>query len=201
MKENYAEIFMVLDKSGSMEIIRTDVIGGFNSFIKEQKELPGDCNFSLVLFDTSYEELYLNKPIKDVPLLTTKEYIPTGSTALLDALGKSITLLGDRLDKMEEKDKPSKVIFVIYTDGQENSSKEFSSEFIRNKIKEQQEKYSWEFIFLGANQDSFSVASSYGINATAFNTFNYASTAVGVGTSYASLNRSVTKSRTGKTNP
>ena len=142
MNDNKTAIMVVLDRSGSMQPLTKDVCGGFDTFVAEQKKLPGEATLTLVQFDHEYEIVYVNKPLDEVPPLT---HIPRGSTALLDAVGRGIGELGSALDKQPEDERPGKVIVVIMTDGQENASQEWTREKLRKLIKEQREKYSWEF--------------------------------------------------------
>jgi len=158
------KIYVVLDKSGSMENCREDTIGGYNSFVKNQRDLKADnAILSLFQFDNEYEMIYIDKKIEDVPLLDHQTFIPGGTTALLDAIGRTISNV-----IKEEKDS---IIFVILTDGEENSSKEFSRSKINDLIKNKKEE-GWEFIFLGANQDAIQEASRLGIGADASLTFS-----------------------------
>jgi hypothetical protein len=157
------DISIVLDRSGSMASVRTDTIGGFNTFIEEQRKQPGECAVSLVQFDDSFEVLYTEKSVQDAPLLTPETFLPRGSTALLDAIGRTIVATGARLSAIHEAMRPEKVIFVIITDGQENASKEFSKQQIADMIKLQRETYKWDFVFLGANQDAIAVGGSLGV--------------------------------------
>jgi hypothetical protein len=163
MKNNYTAIFLVLDRSGSMTSCEDVTREGFNSFITKQRKELGKATMTLVQFDDQYEVNYEFKDIKDVPLLDKDNYQPRGWTALLDAVGKLINQAGKQLLEMNEKDRPEKVLFVIQTDGLENSSKEFNRDKIFEMIKHQREKYQWGFVFLGANQDAIATATSYGI--------------------------------------
>ena len=185
MKNNYCDISVVLDRSGSMDSIKDDVIGGYNAFLKGQQEMPGECTISLYQFDDIYEAVYEGKDVKSAPLLTRNTYMPRNSTALLDAIGKTINKTGDRLSKINEKNRPSKVLFVIQTDGMENASQEFDRNKISEMIKHQKEKYNWEFVYLGANQDAIATAASFGIGRNA--TLNFASTSFGAAASYLAV--------------
>jgi len=167
MKADLSEIAIILDESGSMQEITNDTIGGYNSFIETQKEIPGEAKLTLVKFNTDYNVIHNGLDIKTVPLLSNKTYYPSGSTALLDAVGRTIDEIGKRLSNTPEDEKPGKVILLIITDGEENSSKEYSLEVVKEKIKHQQEKYNWEIIYLGADQDSWENASSMNIHASA----------------------------------
>ena len=178
MKENLTEIIFILDMSGSMANLTSDTIGGFNSMINKQKEETGEAFVTTVLFDDQYELLHDHVDIKDINPITTDEYCPRGCTALLDAVGKTINSVGNRLSNTAEEERPSKVIFVITTDGHENSSYEFTRAQVKEMIEHQQTKYSWTFLFLGANMDAVSEASSIGINTAYAKTY----TASSVGT-------------------
>lgn len=145
-----------------MEPIRKDAAGGVNSFIRQQAKEPGEALLTLVQFDTEYEFLHKGVPIKNVP---DYDLVPRGATALLDAVGRAINETGERLAKMAEADRPGLVIFVVTTDGHENSSKEFDKSQIKTMIERQQNDYDWHFTFLGASQDAFSEARSMGISA------------------------------------
>lgn len=162
MNHNLTEIIFLLDRSGSMSGLESDTIGGFNSFVKTQSKL-GDTLLTTVLFDDRYEILHNGINAKGV-LLTEKEYYTRGSTALLDAVGKTILDVGFRLSKTVETERPHKIIFVITTDGLENSSREFSYEKVNQMISHQREMYNWEFIFMGANIDVAKESSRLGIN-------------------------------------
>lgn len=160
MNKNLTDITIIVDRSGSMETIRTDAEGGINTFIEDQKKLPGEANFSLLQFDTISDWVHSGVPIKDVPKYTLE---PRGMTALLDAVGTVINATGERLGKMPEADRPGLVIIVIVTDGHENSSQEFSRETIKKMIEHQTNAYNWKFTYLGANQDAFAEAGAIGI--------------------------------------
>ena len=135
-KKDFNEIICILDRSGSMASVATDAIGGFNQFLKDQKELPGEASLTVVLFDNKYELLHENTPINDVPDLNFKTYVPRGMTALLDAIGKTIDETGKRLKNTPEDQRPEKVIVSILTDGFENASCKYD----KSKIKEMIEK-------------------------------------------------------------
>ena len=162
MKSDLTDITLVVDRSGSMAQVREDAEGGVNSFIEQQAKEPGEALLTLVQFDTEYEFLHKGVPISQVPKY---ELVPRGMTALLDAVGRAINETGERLAKMDEHDRPGLVVFVVMTDGQENSSKEFSKADIKAMIQRQQDTYHWHFTFLGANQDAFAEAGGMGIAA------------------------------------
>ena len=160
MRSDLTDITLVVDRSGSMQKIREDAEGGVNTFIQEQAKHPGEALLTLVQFDTEYEFVHRGMPIKQVPPYTL---VPRGNTALLDAVGRAINETGERLAKMAEDVRPGLVVFVITTDGLENSSKEFSKAQIKEMIVRQQSAYKWQFIFLGANQDAFAEAGAMGV--------------------------------------
>lgn len=162
MNPNLTDITLVVDRSGSMESIREDAEGGVNAFIRSQAGLPGEACITLVQFDTEYQFL-----ARGVPAGKMKPYklVPRGATALLDAVGRAINETGERLSKLPETDRPGLVVFVVMTDGQENSSKEFTKPQIKQMIEEQSSKYQWQFTFLGADQDAFAEAESMGMGA------------------------------------
>lgn len=187
------EIVCVIDKSGSMAPRQNDAIGGFNHFLQEQQKLPGEANLTVVLFDTEYS-IWPVRPIKDAPPLDAKNYVPSGATALLDALGKAINQLGVRLGGMPEDARPDKVIFVIITDGEENSSHEFTKGQISDMVKHQIEKYNWQFLYLGANVDAFSEAQNLGIMDKGM-VACYAANAIGTRSAYEGTSEAVSSYR------
>jgi hypothetical protein len=192
-------IICILDRSGSMAGIMSDSIGGFNTFLKQQKELPDEATITVALFDDRYELIYDNIDIKKAEELTSKIWYPRGSTALYDAIGKTIFYDIATFEK-HGNEKPAKVLVCIVTDGQENSSREYSLGAIKDLIKGC-EKNNWNFIYLAANQDAFSVGQSFGVSAG--NTFTYTASADGVANMSATLNsasinyRSMTSSSQG----
>jgi len=191
--KNETLVSVVLDRSGSMSSIRTDMEGGFNTFISEQRKVKTDeVLVNLYQFDDRYDVEYENRPLALVPNLNL---VPRGWTALYDALGKTINNVGERLSKLPENKRPARVLILVITDGGENSSKEFRREQIAEMIKLQQEKYNWQFVFLGANQDSFLVARSLNINTA--NAMTFAANASGVSCSYNAINDSLTSYRAG----
>lgn len=192
MNNNLTEIIFLLDRSGSMAGLESDTVGGFNAFIKRQCELDGGTILTAVLFDDEYEVLWNGIDAREVKL-TEDEYYVRGTTALLDAVGKSILDVGYRLAKTPEDRRPGKVIFVITTDGMENASQEFTYEKVKELISHQQEKYSWEFIFMGANIDAAKEADSLGIHAE--NSFNFEATHKGVENMYEMISESVMEKR------
>ena len=164
MKTNLTELVFILDKSGSMSGLESDTIGGYNAMLKKQQEEPGEAIVTTVLFDDNYELLHDRINIKGIQSITEKEYFVGGSTALLDAIGKTIHKIGNAQRHTKEEQRADKVMLVITTDGMENASKEYNYEKIKKMVEYQKEKYGWEFIFLGANIDATSTAERFGIS-------------------------------------
>jgi hypothetical protein len=182
MKQNSTRIHCVLDRSGSMKPIIESSIEGINKFINDQKEIKDqECNLSIDIFDTTIDCIREKCDIQTVTDITTNDYVPRGMTALYDAIGFGINKLGNELSSMPEEDRPERIFFVILTDGEENASKEYNFEKISEMIKHQTEVYSWNFIFLAANQDAFSVGSRLNIktNAQFYGTANSTRSAYG----------------------
>ena len=165
MNDHLTDITLILDRSGSMATIAEDVVGGVNEFIKQQKEAEGDAQFTLVQFDTQdpFEVVYGAVDIQKVEPL--EGYHPRAGTPLLDAVGTGIVATGERLAAMPEADRPARVVFVIVTDGAENSSREYTADRVRAMIKEQEVKYKWQFVFLAADAAAFAEADRYGFSA------------------------------------
>jgi uncharacterized protein YegL len=176
-----------------MGYIAKDAIGGFNTFLEEQKKVDGEAMLTFIQFDTEYEVVHENKPLMDVPELDNSTYQPRGATALLDAVGKAIDSTGKRLANMPEENRPDKIIVAILTDGQENSSSKYSTSQIKEMITLQKDVYNWEFIFLAANQDAFDEAEKLGIAEE--DAINFEATGVGVVRAYSEMNERVANFR------
>jgi Mg-chelatase subunit ChlD len=172
MNNAHTEIVFVLDRSGSMQAMVEPAISGFNRLLREQQQVPGHARFTLVLFDDQYELPFHSVPIAEVVELDTSTFVPRGSTALLDAIGRTIDDLGSKLAATPEKDHPNQVIIAILTDGEENASTRYTWEAVAKRIRHQSEKYQWQFLFLGANQDAIATAGRMSIQAN--NTTNFA---------------------------
>ena len=164
MKKGLTEIVFILDRSGSMGGLENDTIGGYNSMIAKQKTEEGEALNSTVLFDNETEVLHDRVPLSKIEPITVKEYYVRGSTALLDAIGGAIHQIGNIHKYARKEDVPEKTLFIITTDGMENSSREYTYEKIKKMVEKQKEKYGWEFIFLGANIDAVSVANRFGVD-------------------------------------
>jgi uncharacterized protein YegL len=157
-------IAILLDRSGSMDSIKEETISGFNFFLNEQKESGANASLTLVQFDTQATEVvHENAPIQSVPPLNAQTYQPRGGTPLLDALGETIISTGRTLSVIPEANRPDKVVFVIITDGQENSSHKYNKAQVKEMLEHQTNVYKWQFIYLGANQDAFAEAGNMGI--------------------------------------
>jgi hypothetical protein len=166
MNKDLTEIVVVLDKSGSMGSVREDTIGGFNTFLQDQKELPGKAVLTLTMFDTEYSFHERGSLLENVKPLNNETYAPGGMTALLDAVGKTINDVVSRHATLDEDEKPGKVIFVVITDGQENSSREITKLNELAKMVKKQEDDGWEIVFLGADIDAWADGQSYGFSKT-----------------------------------
>ncbi|MFQ5570092.1 MAG: hypothetical protein ACE5G0_10490 [Rhodothermales bacterium] len=193
MNTDLTEIICIIDRSGSMDSIRSDAIGGFNAFLEGQKEHPGEARLTLVLFDHEYDLVHDGLDLHKVRPLDTSTYVPRGTTALLDAIGRTIDDVGARLSRTPEPQRPGTVIVAILTDGLENASKDYTQQRISEMIEHQRQKYSWEFVFLAANQDAIQSARQLSIQAADAIAFD--ATGQGVRAAYASLTNTVKKKR------
>ena len=164
MKKGLTELVFILDRSGSMSGLEADTIGGYNAMLERQKNECGDAIITTVLFDDNYELLHDRINLRGIAPITDKEYFVRGSTALLDAVGKTINKIGNVQKHTGDDERAEHVMFVITTDGMENASREFGYEKIRQMIERQKSKYGWEFIFLGANIDAIATAERFGIS-------------------------------------
>lgn len=164
MNERLTEIVYILDRSGSMTGLEKDTIGGYNGFLEKQKSEEGDAVVTTVLFDDKYELVHDRVDIKKISPLTEREYYARGMTALLDAVGKTIKSVEQRHRSAIDSEVPGKTIFVITTDGLENSSREYTAHQIKSMIETLKKERGWEFLFLGANIDAVDVAAKYGID-------------------------------------
>ncbi len=162
-KNALTELVFILDRSGSMSGLESDTIGGYNSLLEKQKQEPGEALVTTVLFDDKAELLHDRLNLKEILPMTEKEYFVRGTTALLDAVGLTINKVVEQTRRTPKELQPQHTLFVITTDGMENASREFNYEKVRRMIEHQQERYNWEFLFLGANIDAVSAAEQFGI--------------------------------------
>lgn len=165
MKKDLTELVFILDKSGSMGGLESDTIGGYNAMLAKQQAVEGECHITTVLFDNNFVLLHDRIDIKAVSSITEKEYQVGGSTALLDAIGRTIHKIGNAQKHTSEDYRAEKVMVVIITDGEENASREYSAERVKQMIEHEKTQYGWEFIFLGANIDAVETAGRFGISA------------------------------------
>ena len=193
MKKGLTEIVFILDKSGSMSGLEADTIGGYNSFLEKQKKVEGEAFVSTVLFSDRNEVVHDRVPIEKIEPMNEQQYSVGGCTALLDAIGGAVHHIGNVHKYARDEDKPEHTIFVITTDGQENFSREYSYEKIKKMITRQQEKYGWEFIFLGANMDAIGEAGKLGIRAD--RAVRYECDGAGTLLNYSDLSETVGKMR------
>ena len=189
MSKGLTEIVYILDRSGSMGGLEADTIGGFNSMMEKQKKTGEKAFVSTILFDDVAEVLHDRVPIDKVEKMTDEQYFVRGCTALLDAVGGAIHHIGNIHKYAREEDRPEKTIFVITTDGMENASRNYSYDKIQKMVKRQQEKYGWEFIFIGANIDSYVEAQRFGIRKE--RAVNYVHDDIGTQTVFSGVSKAV----------
>jgi len=193
----HTQITFVLDSSGSMSAIEEDTKGGFNTFLRDQRDEPGTATVTLYDFNTNVKLVYEEYPIEDAPKLDNENYTPGGSTALHDAIYRAVTETAERIDGVEPAERPDNVIVVVLTDGKENAS-ETHQERVREQVKVRREEHSWEFLFIGANQDAALTAESMGIDAD--KSLNMAHSGEGAQAAYESTSEQVREARqTGQT--
>lgn len=212
MNSNLTYLVFVVDRSGSMTTIAKDMIGGFNSYIKQQRDAKlGDCKVFFYQFDTAYERVYEATDLDAVPVLTDKTYVPRGGTALYDSLGKTITELGTRLANLPEDERPGKVLVITITDGEDNArlvipitdgednarlegeDTFYSSVKVKEMVQHQTDTYKWDFVYIGANQDAWAVGGSTGHKGST--SLNYVATAAGTAVMFDKLSKSSVKYR------
>ncbi|MBQ6477854.1 MAG: VWA domain-containing protein [Erysipelotrichaceae bacterium] len=162
MNKNLTELVFILDRSGSMSGLEEDTIGGFNSFVEKQKKVDGECLVSTVLFNQTSKVVYDRVSLKEIRKMDREDYFPSGTTALIDAMGDAIHHIRNVHKYIRKEDVPEKTIFVIITDGMENASTRYSSDDVKKMVSRQKKK-GWEFLFLAANIDAVETAKRYGI--------------------------------------
>ena len=195
MKNNITELVFILDRSGSMAGLETDTIGGFNAMIEKQKKEAGTAFISTLLFDHRTEVLHDRVPLDRIQPMTPDDYWVRGCTALLDAIGGAIHHIGNVHKYARKEDVPEKTLFVITTDGLENASHRYSAHEVRAMIQHQQERYGWEFLFLGANIDAVETAGHFGIRPD--RAVNYCPDADGTALNYEAISSAVSQVRSG----
>ncbi|MGI6141437.1 MAG: vWA domain-containing protein [Caldicoprobacterales bacterium] len=199
MKKGLTELVFILDRSGSMGGLESDTIGGYNAMLEKQKKEPGEAVVTTVLFDDEYELLHDRINLKGIKPITEKEYFVRGTTALLDAIGKTIHKIDNAQKHTSEQERAEHVMFVITTDGMENASREFNYETIHRLIQNQKDKYGWEFLFLGANIDAVETARQVGIDED--RAVNFHADSIGTSLNFAVVNETVSCLRTKHTIP
>lgn len=192
MNEKLTELVFIIDKSGSMSGLEKDTIGGFNSLIEKQKKEDGEAYVSTVLFDTERDVIHDRIELSEVNPMTEKDYVPCGATALLDTLGESIKHVEKIHKYIRKEDCPAKTLFIITTDGLENSSKEYSYRQVKKMIESKKES-GWEFLFLGANIDAVAEAEKLGIAPS--NAVKYECDEAGTSVNYEALDMAVSSAR------
>ena len=193
MAKGLTELVFILDRSGSMSGLEADTIGGFNSMINKQKKEEGEAIISTVLFDDETEVLHDRVALSKVEPMNDRQYFVRGCTALLDAVGGAIHHIGNVHKYAREEDRPEKTLFIITTDGMENSSRRYSYDQVRRMVERQKEKYGWEFLFLGANIDAIKEAGRFGISSN--RAVNYECDSEGTQLNYKVLNETVSMVR------
>ena len=196
MRKNRTELIFILDKSGSMAGLEADTIGGFNAMLKKQQKAEGAAYVTTVLFDHDYELLHDRIHVKGISPMTEKDYEVGGMTALFDAIGFTMQKIINVQKRTSESERADKVLFVITTDGMENTSREFTAVKIKKMIEDQKEKYGWEFIFLGANIDAVKTAAQFGIEEEF--AVDYHADSMGTQLNYEAINEAVSSLRSGK---
>ena len=190
---NVTELVFILDSSGSMSTLRDDTIGGFNTMLEKQRDTEGKCYVSTVMFADDSKVVHDRRPLEEVPELTRKDYEPMGCTALYDAVGSAIRHIANIHKYARKEDIPDKTLFVITTDGMENASHNFTAKEVRRLISKEQEKYGWEFIFLGANIDAAAAAADIGISEE--RAVNYKASRSGTAKLFRAVGSAVTMNR------
>lgn len=193
MKKDLTELVFILDRSGSMSGLEDDTIGGYNALLEKQKKEAGEAIITTVLFDDKYELLHDRINLRGVEAITDKEYYVRGTTALLDAVGKTINKVRNVQKHTNQDEQAEHVMFVITTDGMENASREYSYEKVNKLINHQKENYGWEFIFLGANIDAIVTAERFGIDKD--RAANYHADSEGTRLNYKVLSQAISNMR------
>ncbi len=189
------QIICILDRSGSMQKLTGDVIGGYNSFLANQRKEPGAAQVTTVLFDDRYETIVTAADLREAPELTSADYYARGTTALLDAIGRTITETLARMEKDNVCPAKRRVLFMIMTDGKENASREFDKATVKALIESTTEEYNWKYLFMGANIDSVAEAASLGIGANS--ALNYSHDSAGVRDSFQRMDEAAREAREG----
>lgn len=193
MNKDKTEIAVIVDRSGSMEDLAGAAIRGFNSFLQEQRALPGQARLSLILFDNEYLRITDRSPIEEVAPLNSETYLPRASTALYDAVGRTIDYIGIELASTPEAERPATVIIAILTDGLENASKEYTQADVAQMIQRQRDEYNWQFVFLGSDKGSLLEAKA--LNIPQDSVMAFAATEIGTQSAFNTMSETVTRMR------
>ena len=193
MNEKRTELVFILDRSGSMSGLESDTIGGYNSLLEKQKQQPGEAVVTTVLFDDRIEVLHDRLNLREIMPITKEEYYVRGTTALLDAVGMTISKIVEQIKGTPEEARPKHTLFVITTDGMENASREYGYEQVRKMIEYQKSRYGWEFIFLGANIDAVETAERFGVSEDF--AVDYVADGEGTNLNYSVLSNAVSEMR------
>lgn len=197
MKKNLTHIIFIVDRSGSMKNIANDMIGGYNEFIKKQRETPTECFVSFYQFDDVYEKVFERVALQDVRDLDCNTYVPRNMTALYDAMGRTIDEYGQYLGNLSEEERPERILVVTITDGLNNASNQFVLKDVQQRVQHQTEKYGWDFVFLGSNIDAWDTGSSIGVSASS--TLQFANVGGSVRNAFNSLSDNATQYRASAT--
>ncbi|SEG24911.1 Uncharacterized conserved protein YegL, contains vWA domain of TerY type [Eubacterium ruminantium] len=193
MRKGLTEVVFIMDRSGSMGGLEADTIGGYNSMLSKQKQEEGEAIISTILFDDQMEILHDRKRLDEVKQITDKDYYVRGCTALLDAVGGAIHHISKVQKETLEEDRPEKTLFIITTDGMENSSRQYSYEKVKKMVEKKKKKHHWEFIFLGANIDAVEVAGKFGVAAN--RAVRYECDSVGTALNFHVMSKMVSRAR------
>ena len=196
MRKGLTEVVFILDRSGSMRGLEADTIGGFNSMIEKQRKEEGEAYISTVLFDDQTEVIYDRVSVDKVEPMNDRQYYVRGCTALLDAIGGAIDHIANVHRYAREEDRPEKTLFIITTDGMENSSRMYTYKMVKKMVEKEKKKYGWEFLFLGANIDAIETAGRFGIGAD--RAINYECDSVGVTLNYQAISETISAVRKSK---
>ena len=196
MRKGLTEVVFILDRSGSMRGLEADTIGGFNSMIEKQRKEEGEAYISTVLFDDQTEVIYDRVSVDKVEPMNDRQYYVRGCTALLDAIGGAIDHIANVYRYAREEDRPEKTVFIITTDGMENSSQMYTYKMVKKMVEKKKKKYGWEFLFLGANIDAIETAGRFGIGAD--RAINYECDSVGVTLNYQAISETISAVRKSK---
>lgn len=192
---DHTDITLVLDRSGSMDLLVDTTVEQVNAFIDQQARVGRNATLTLVTFDDVYEQVFVDHPIDRAPRLCLETYTPRGATALYDAICRAIDDTGHRLASLPEEERPDKVVFVIVTDGEENSSVRANRPTTFEKIRHQEQLFSWKFLYLGANQDAMVEGAKMGVRAD--RALTYEATPTGMQMAMSAASKSVASYRTG----